>query len=108
MQYTQTTEHEVKHIIRQILVLAAQHLNIPHPQLEDSFVLYDEIKKTNEKLYTLLHDFSEAYLNFYYTTSNLSNTKKSAVVNDSHKDLIRELFEKKEKLKKEILKEILG
>jgi len=106
MQYTHTSEHEVKHIIRQTLILAAQHLNIPHPQLEDSFLLHEEIKNRNEPLFNLLNEFSEAYLNFYYTGATLTAHKKSALLTDAEKNRLHELFERKEKLKAEVLKAI--
>jgi len=106
MQYTHTNEQEVKHIIRQTLILTAQYLNIPHPQLEDSFVLHEEIKKKDEKLFCLFADFSEAYLNFYYTGATLTAHKKSALLTDIEKARLHELFEKKEKLKAEVLKAI--
>lgn len=106
MQYTHTSEHEVKNIIRQTYIMAALHLNIPHPQLEDSFVLHEEIKKRNEKLFSLLSSFSEAYLTFYYTAATFTAHKKSALLSDVEKQKIQELFEEKEKIKAEVLKEI--
>ena len=106
MQYTHANEHDVKNIIRQTLIMAAQHLNIPHPQLEDSFVLHEEIKKRNEKLYYLINEFSEAYLNFYYTAASFTAHKKSIMLSDAEKQRLHELFELKENLKAQVLKEI--
>ena len=106
MNFVNTTEQEIKHIIRELTVKTARYLNIPDPEIEDSFSLNEQIKKGNERLFHLINEFSTAYMSFYYMVKTICANKKSTSISPTEQAKLQELYDEKEKHKLSILQEI--
>ena len=106
MNFAETTEQEVKSILREITIMAARYLNVPYAHVQDTFMLRTEIKRKSAELFTMLNDLNFAYWNFYYSIKALCKNTRNPVLTDEEKAKLKAIFEKKENYKRMILDEV--
>ena len=106
MNFAETTEQEVRNILREITIMTAKYLNVPYAHIQDTFVLNTEIKRKSVQLSALLADLNYAYWNFYYSIKALCKNRKNATFTDMEQAKLKVIFEKKEAYKKMILEEV--
>jgi hypothetical protein len=62
---------------RSVLIVAAQAIHIPFPELRDNNELKQLIKEKNLHVYELLSNFWTNYMNYYYCAKNIIENGKS-------------------------------
>ena len=106
MNFAETTEQEVKSILREITIMTARYLNVPYAHIQDTFMLKTEIKRKSAELFSMLNDLNYAYWNFYYAIKALCKNTRNPAFTEAEKAKLKTIFEKKENYKRMILDEV--
>ena len=106
MNFAETTEQEVRGILREITIMSAKYLNVPYAHIQDTFMLKAEIKRKSAELFAMLDNLNFAYWNFYYTIKALFKNRKKATLTNEEQAKLKSIFERKEKYKRLILEEV--
>lgn len=91
---------------RSVLIVAAQAIHIPFPELRDNNELKQLIKDKNPHVHELLSNFWTHYMNYYYCAKNIIENGKSNEVSMNERDKLNQYSFIKEESKEKLIEEL--